>query len=354
MGRDELRTIVHWAMARLLWNPDQDPRALLQTCAEGLYGAAGPRVLAILESLDRQVRGDEFVTFNTPFDLLTPAVQAFCRGELAAARQTVGSDGDTARRLSRFEESLEMIFRRADVNRRMAVLSQARTAGALEAARQEWTSFTNWCEQVSIFETCSPMLLGAMAGTGRVLDTFTLDYPGPVHQKDVAEGGRAARIAALFTLATPPRDDRGIFLLPDVWKFSSDIDREGVDKGWADERFDDRAWRDMSVYNFIQNYAGLSTWSWYRTRLTAPAFAASKRVLMRIGALDEEGLIFVNGKQVHQRRHLDPMDWTRSFAFDVTDALRSGQSNTIAILLINREGAAGLWRGVGLYETEGE
>jgi hypothetical protein len=76
------------------------------------------------------------------------------------------------------------------------------------------------------------------------------------------------------------------------------------------------------------------------------------RVLMRIGALDEEGLIFVNGKQVHQRRHFDPMDWTRSFAFDVTDALRPGQANTVAILLMNREGAAGLWRGVGLYETE--
>jgi hypothetical protein len=241
-----------------------------------------------------------------------------------------------------------------EVNRQMALLSQARTAEALGAAKQSWTTFTNWCEQVHLFETCSPMLLGAMGGTGRAIDNFPLAYPGPAHQKDVAEGGRAERVAALFTLDTPPKDDRGIFLLPDVWKFSLDIGREGIAKGWSNEGFDDRTWHDMSVYNFIQNYAGLSTWSWYRTGFTAPAFAAGKRVLMRIGALDEEGLVFVNGKQVHQRRHLDPMDWTRSFAFDVTDALRPGQANTIAILLENREGAAGLWRGVGLYEAEGE
>jgi len=70
---------------------------------------------------------------------------------------------------------------------------------------------------------------------------------------------------------------------------------------------------------------------------------------MRIGALDDDGRIYINGKLVHERFHVDGLDWQRSFEFDITDAIKPGQKNLIAICGRNDYGKGGLWKPVAVY-----
>lgn len=59
--------------------------------------------------------------------------------------------------------------------------------------------------------------------------------------------------------------------------------------------------------------------------------------------------IYVNGRKVYRRLHLWPLAWQESFAVDVTDAIRPGEANTIAIHGHDEYGMGGLWKPTALY-----
>jgi hypothetical protein len=64
---------------------------------------------------------------------------------------------------------------------------------------------------------------------------------------------------------------------------------------------------------------------WYRRTFATPEGWSGKRVLLHFGAVDWEATVWLNGRQVGQHRGgYDP------FAFDVTDALKSGE-NTLVV-----------------------
>ena len=48
----------------------------------------------------------------------------------------------------------------------------------------------------------------------------------------------------------------------------------------------------------------------------APDFPKGRKVMLRIGAVDDEGAVYVNGKLVHTRWHLNPDDWQSSCEID--------------------------------------
>jgi len=348
MGRDELRNIIHWCMAQLLWDSNAEPQKLLQEYTSKYYGKAGKDVLMVLNILDERVRTCQHIVFNTYFDILQTHVSAKCRKLLAEAKQKV--TGLESKRLGYFEKSLEMLFRRNNVYRLQAKLNQERTPKALREAKTAFLNFKKWISDEHIFEKCSPQLLNAMLGSEKALKNFKFKHK-PKHKKDVANGGRKERIAALFLNGNEPRNTNNIFLLPDVWKFSMDLDREGTKKAWYKVDFDDSKWLDMSVYNFLR-YQEIHTWSphfWYRTSFKSPNFPKNERIFMRVGALDDGGTIYLNGKKVYERFHMNPNDWKTSFEFDITNVLKPGKQNTVAIHGIDHQGAAGLWRGVGIY-----
>ena len=348
MGRDELRNIVHWCMAQLLWNSNADPKELLKEYTDKYYGAAGSDVLAVLNILDERVRTCQHMVFNTNFDILQPEVTKKCRDLLKGAKQKV--KGLDAERLAYLNKSLEMLFKRNNVYRLQAKLNQERTPQALEKAKTAFSEFKKWLTDEHIFEKCSPQLLNAMLGLEKRLKNFKFKHT-PSHRPDVANGARKERIAALFTNVEEPIDTSNIFLLPDIWKFSLDLDRTGEKDGWSKTDFNDSKWLDMSVYNFIL-YQGIFTWSphfWYRTSFKSPTFPKGTKIFMRVGALDDGGSIYLNGKKVFERFHLKPNDWKTSFEFEITDAIIPGKKNTVAIRGIDHQGAAGLWRGVGIY-----
>jgi hypothetical protein len=348
MGRDELRNITHWCMARLLWDPSTEPQELLEEFTNTYYGAAGPKVLQVLQLIDKQVRTYKRIVFKTYFDMLTPELIGQLRDLTASARDKV--DGIEAKRLATFTLSLEMVLRRVEVNRLLVVLNQERSGAALAKAKEAWGDFVAWIEAENVLDSCSPSLLRAMGNVEKKLAAFKAELT-PRPRKDVAEGGKAARIDALYTNVAKPDQMPAITLLPDLWRFRNDLDRSGQEKGWHKADFDDSKWHSLNVYNFIgyQGFFRSAPHFWYRTRFKAPVIPNGKQLIMRIGALDDGGTIYVNGKQVHKRLHMTPNDWQSSFEFEITNAVKPGQDNVVAVHGIDHMGAAGLWRGAGIY-----
>ena len=72
-------------------------------------------------------------------------------------------------------------------------------------------------------------------------------------------------------------------------------------------------------------------------------------VTVRIGALDDGGDVYLNGKLAHTREHLSPLAWQESFTVDVTALIRPGEDNILAIHGQDHYGMGGLWKPVVLY-----
>jgi len=377
MGRDEQRNIVAWVLAQLAWDANQDPRALLEAFCQGYYGAAGPVVLRWLDLIDSRVRELKRLTFghlSLTALMLTPPVVEKSRALLAEAKSLVsGREAERVRRLALTFESWQQA---AEVERCYKKALQLRTKESKEAALGAVTSFEKLWQENNLQETCSP----------RLLDHYIKAYTEKIEKitptvttaakEDPMETDRPTTVAALFSHAAAdrstilresatngaPQVDENIFLLPEVWKFQiapedANLAGEPNDKKntrpppWSASDFDDSSWFELSSYNSFdaQGFAGYMGVFWYRLKFRAPEFPKGAPVWLRIGGLDDGGVVYLNGRRAGVRENVRDDDWKTSFAFEVTDLIKPGRENVLAIRGYNIYGAGGLWRPTGLY-----
>lgn len=92
-----------------------------------------------------------------------------------------------------------------------------------------------------------------------------------------------------------------------------------------------------TAYPVGQNFANIAMpadspyacgW-WYRTTFTAPAASADSRVWLHFGGINYRGEIWLNGKRIAGRDTVAGA--YRTYDFDVTDALRPGAANVLAV-----------------------
>lgn len=351
MGRDELRWPIQWVQAQLLWDATRDPAALLEECCNTLYGAAGADALSILRTIDARERELPRLIFGSPGVMqwiMSPELIAEGRATLKAAARKVA--GVQSRRLQRFADSFEMFAHQAGAVRACYQAMDELSETSREEALKRLAAFEKNWEDKNWDETCSPSIL-------RNIMTFreqikSLDRsPKPTPRKGFEAPTPEQRVEALYALLDVPEKIDNLFFLPDVWKFKPDLARQAEAQSWFSETFDDADWRDLSVFNFYeqQGYDRYDGAYCYRTRFNAPAFPKGKRIMLRIGSLDDEGAIYLNGKLVYRRWHLVSQDWKRSFAVDVTDFIRPGAANVICIIGNDEYGAGGLWNPSALY-----
>ena len=120
--------------------------------------------------------------------------------------------------------------------------------------------------------------------------------------------------------------------------------------GWEKVGFKDAKWPLVSTWAAFdtQGYAlDVGGWFWYRLNFKAPVFPKGKRVILRIGSLDDDGEVYVNGKMVYKTVDLNM--WDKSFAVDITDAIVNGGENLIAVRGYDAIGAGGIWRPCAIY-----
>lgn len=352
MGRDEQRNIVAWVQAQMVCDPAASPDALLKSFCSEFYGPAGDDVLATLLLIDAGVRklpkmilGSLGVTQS----IMTDEVIAAGRARLDAAAGKVA--GREAQRLARFRDTFEMLARQGLACRASYNAMNARSPEAIAAAVKEWESFAAFWKERDLDATCSPRILKT--------DLYFLDNKirkltpevKAAASKDLAAADDAVRLRELFARDKPPATLANLFYLPELWKFRADVDRSALQQGWTRPDFNDAAWAQLSTWNFYerQGYDWYDGAFCYRVRFTAPDFPKGKPVYLRIGAIDDEGAVYLNGVLVHTRWHLNPLDWMSSFEIDVTAHLKPNAENVIAVLGNDEYGMGGIWKPCALY-----
>jgi|GEM_PF-1051799 len=120
------------------------------------------------------------------------------------------------------------------------------------------------------------------------------------------------------------------------WKFRTDPDQVGEKQGWFGKDLDASAWGEIEVPGVweekrkdLEAYDG---WAWYRTRFVMPkeyewtARDGSVRYLLYGQGLDDAGVIYINGKEVHRGA-----GWKTIYAVNLNPHISFGKENTIAI-----------------------
>lgn len=119
--------------------------------------------------------------------------------------------------------------------------------------------------------------------------------------------------------------------LSGVWDFQIDPEETGEAASWANDLPAPRpiavpgSWNEQ--YEDLQNYLGLG---WYFKRIYVPGGWYGQRVFARVGSANYQGTVFLNGGKVgaHEGGHLP-------FVFEITDQIRWGQANLLAISVEN-------------------
>ena len=350
MARSDHHWMVNWAQAQLAWDPSRDPRQLIEEYCRSCYGAAGEDVLAVVDGIEAGIRRIPKITlggFGSSQETMTAEVTAFCRKRLAAAGAKV--EGVEAQRLKRFREDIELFSQMAEAYRGLCLALDDRTPARKEEAVARFDAVLAYFKDNGLAESCSPLIVSGWIE--RVRNT-AVKFPevNPAPQKALVNADEGALRRELFALAVVPEKLDGLVWLPKEWKFRIDIDRRGDAEGWMNPGYDDSRWIALG-YGFFdeQGFARYEGTFWYRVPFDAPTVPAGRRLMMRIGALDDEGAIFVNGRLAHDRVHIDGQDWKRSFEFDVTDFVKPGQSNVVAVRGRNDYGKGGLWKPCAVY-----
>ena len=351
MGRDEQRNIVDWVKAQLLWDASQDAEALLKTFCEQYYGAAGDDVHSVLQIIDSSIRKLPKIRLGGYGDtqsIMTDAVVGEGRKILAASLNKVS--GREKKRLVRFNDTFEMLALRGLYVRAWWTAMNERTPKAKAKTLEEIARFIRFWEERDLGETCSPAILeGATELPKRVQNIK--EKTVPMASENLAGTDKATLLKELFSFAEIPERVDNLFYLPEVWRFRLNIHRQDVQTAWMKPDFDDSMWNALSTYNFYERQGFLSYDGayWYRVQFKAPVFPKRKRVFLRIGALDDEGKTYINGKLIHQRWHLNPSNWKSSFEMDVTDVIRPGDTNVIVVAGNDQAGVGGIWKPCALY-----
>jgi hypothetical protein len=96
------------------------------------------------------------------------------------------------------------------------------------------------------------------------------------------------------------------------------------------------------LVTFMQNYNGSA---WYALRVAIPIALKGKKVYLHIGAIDETGKIYINGKLLHIRLHLNPNDWKSSFNVDITNQINWQKKYVdVVIKVMDKSGQGGMWK----------
>jgi beta-galactosidase len=162
--------------------------------------------------------------------------------------------------------------------------------------------------------------------------------------------GTAAGAGALATTALSPlpagaatAGTRVVYNLNHDWRFvQNDV------SGAQAVAFDDRSWTTVSVPHTFNDVDSFDEWItssgehhvarqivWYRKHFTVPADQAGKKVFFECEGIRQAAVVFVNGTRVGLYE-----GGVTPFGFDITDQVRFGADNVIAVQADNSAGYA--------------
>lgn len=128
-------------------------------------------------------------------------------------------------------------------------------------------------------------------------------------------------------------------------RFHTDPGDEGKAAGWADPAFDDRAWATLLAGKAWEDqgiaYDGVA---WYRIAVSIPASFAGSPVKLVSTGVDDEYDVFVNGQAMGHHGGAGQSVYNRTTETRIERALRPGETNVLALRVVDWGGGGGLTR----------
>lgn len=144
--------------------------------------------------------------------------------------------------------------------------------------------------------------------------------------------------------ATPAGDTQA---LAERWQVCPDPEDRGEHAQYFGRDFNSGGWTDASTWLNLESQ-GFNHYRhmWYRT-VCHVAEKSSDKVILHLGAVDENCKIWVNGQFCGSLKFdalKDPDSWKKPFEVDITDHVRFNGENVIAVKLTNEQGSGGIWK----------
>ena len=140
--------------------------------------------------------------------------------------------------------------------------------------------------------------------------------------------------------------------LDEDWRFSTDPNNDGLQRGVEKSTFNDSSWKTVSALDWWQfqgfpDYHGVA---WYRKKFTVDHLPEDKAIRLYFGAVDGNTEIYLNGEKVAEHK-LDKnyRGWNSMFSTYVNRSIKTGE-NTLAVKVTSKSNntASGMIKGVSL------
>lgn len=116
-----------------------------------------------------------------------------------------------------------------------------------------------------------------------------------------------------------------LMLSQSAWRFRLDEEDVGTAERWFAPELDDADWTDQSVPDYREFVRG-----WYRRAFEVPEAWGDRKVFLRFRGVDYGATVWLNGRELG--RHTG---YFGHFGFDVTDVVKLGGRNVLAVRVFN-------------------
>lgn len=321
--RGEAGVFPTYLLARMMWDADLDAKAMMREYFDVWYGPASTAAMAFWEEMEDAIESsnipgseDHMLSLIYTPQLIRKLEAHLKRAEAAAkgdawAEPRVRADRAMMEHLKAYKA---MERAEADANWHEA----SRQAGAMVDAIRPAMDISRFYWDIS------------SESKPRVGEAYGFYYWGTVHRQREYD-----KIAAL----TDGTKGTMVKVLPEKAKFSIDPRDEGRFNGWFKPAWDVQKWETMlTTLPFYAQGKYLDEQGfphegvlWYRLDFDVPDTAAGKPVHLYSMVAETEAWVWVNGKFVGHRPYVEGYIRPAAFDFDVTDALKPGQKNTVVV-----------------------
>jgi len=345
----------YYLAARLLWDADADPGAVLDDYYRSGWGPAADEVRAYFDTfetaLEKRVRNREGMGRRTTYSALPVlfSEDVFQEANRHLTRAYERADTDEVRKRLDFikigYDYSRMTARLIELWRRLCAVGAGfqlispwpGAASATEEQAGQWID-----EAVRLVNQRRALL-------EKTKDLPALHYSGLTDKRTTSAWEQETKRLKGTMKLVKKSGQR----LDDPWKFALDPREVGERKGWMKPDFDDSKWQDIKTSTFWedQGHPAYNGAAWYRLRFRVPDEHKGQKARIRFGAIDESHKFWLNGKKVGEfffDVDKDPDSWKKPVTYDVTGLLRFGAENVAAVMVIDRSGMGGIWKNVYL------
>jgi len=319
-----------YMLGKLLWDADADAEAIKQDFYMTFFGEqAGPHIRAWWDAVEAELHA---ATVHVHEDFLVNGVYTVeftdsLQRHIKAARKAETTPAQ--------KERVEAVALIADNLKAYAAMEAAAMhLDYEEAARQ------------------GQRMVDAQAKLNKIYSYFiTKTFPDrdPESVPSFLPRARRNEYKRLFSMCNGEKGTK-VAELPLEMAFTRDEFDEGVVGEWYAPGFDDREWGTMNTHltwdaqlePVSESGHHFDGRGWYRGKFTVPKEFEGKPISFHAGGGLNEVWVWINGEYVHHEPHKVWWWWNHKFDADITDAVKFGEVNTIAIRVWNKAEHGGL------------